>query len=132
MAVTFPVVFAEKRYWIIGLDLALWAYLLFVFCFRLGSYRHRASVMISILYLLTFVFLAAYGPTHARSAWLVLFCVMSALFYGVRGAIAACALSAVSLMALYALMDSRTAVWAAEHDAPFGTWVMFVVNVTFI
>jgi PAS domain S-box-containing protein len=132
MAVTFPVVFAEKRYWIIGLDLALWAYLLFVFFFRLGSFRHRASVMISVLYLLTFVFLAAYGPTHARSAWLVLFCVMSALLYGVRGAIAACVLSAVSLMALYTLMDSRTAVWAAEHGAPFGTWVMFVVNVTAI
>lgn len=132
MAVTFPVVLAEKRYWIIVLDLALWGYILFVFFFHLGSYRHRALVMITILYLLTFLFFAAYGPNHARPAWLVLFCVMSALLYGLRGAVAASVLSVVSLMALYVLMGSRTAVWAAEHGAPFGRWMMFVVNVTFI
>ena len=132
MAVTFPIFIAEKQYGLIAIDVGLWLFIIFQIFTKGGSYLLRAFFWLAILYTMTISFFIVLGPHHARSGWLVMCAVMSALMFGVRAAAISTALNAAILMLLYWFMGPENQVWAAEYAAPFGKWVMFVINISLI
>jgi PAS domain S-box-containing protein len=130
MLATFPIFIVQKHYGLIVFDVVIWLFVLFRVFIKSGPYLFRAYFWLVILYTMTITFFIALGPHHARSGWLVMCSVMAALTFGSFAAIVATSVNAAILMILYWVMGPENQAWAAEYAAPFGDWVMFVVNIS--
>jgi len=130
MLVTLPVFIEEKRYELIAIDVAILLVIVFRYFVKTGSFKTRGALWIVTLYIMTISFYVVLGPHYARSAWLILLVVMSALLFGTRAAIVAIILNMVILMTLYWTMDADSSAWANVYGESFSKWIMFVVNVS--
>ncbi|HYA94262.1 MAG TPA: hypothetical protein VEK32_22470, partial [Thermodesulfobacteriota bacterium] len=132
MVTTFPIFIMEKHYGLIGLDAGIFLVIIVRFFIKRGLYKYRGYFWLAVLYVVTVTYFIALGPYHARPAWLVMCAIMAALFFGARAAVLTTGINAAILMLLYWLIGPGNQAWASEYAAPFGKWVMFVVNVSSI
>jgi len=132
MITSFPVFMADGKFVMIAFDCLVWIILLSRLFSKADSFRANANIIFVLLYIeMTFNFIEL-GPIHARSAWLVLCAVISALMFGMRGAIASTFLNMVILIVLYSAVGPDNRAWAAEYSAPYSKWLMFIVNASLV
>jgi two-component system cell cycle sensor histidine kinase/response regulator CckA len=132
MITSFPVFMADGNFVMIAFDCLVWFILLSRLFSKADSFKANAYIIFVLLYIeMTFNFIEL-GPTHARSAWLVWCAVISALMFGMRGAIASTFLNIVILIVLYSAVGPDNKAWAAEYSAPYSKWLMFIVNASLV
>lgn len=128
----FPDYISRGLYSLIAIDILLWLYLLLRAFVPGIVYYFRNSIWIIVLYAATISFFLNLGPDYARPAWLILCAVVSAIFYGVKGAIISSLLSPFILISLFFLTDINDMEWYQVHKDGFTTWLRFVSNFTLL
>lgn len=128
----FPDYIARGLYFLILIDILLWIYLLLRAFVPGIVYYFRNFIWVIILYAATISFFLNLGPDYARPAWMILCTVVSAIFYGVRGAMISSLLNPVILIVLYFLTDSTDTEWLQVHNDGFIKWLHFVSNFTLL
>ena len=133
MGPTLFVLFAEGRYGLISFVFGVWLLFIFwVFFETERSYHIKSILWLAIIYLITVTLFVELGPHYARPGWLITCVVMATLLYGVRGTVVTTAVNAGILTLLYWVMSPQHPAWAAVFNTPLNTWIMFVVNISFI
>ena len=127
-----PIFFQEKMNLLIAMDAILYLVVCVAFFLKKGAMKIVPYVWMLFLYTLLISFFLKLGPHYARSAWLVMAAVMAALFFGTRASILATLFNALLLFVIYFMVAEDNPAWLDVLQAPFGKWVMFVVNVTLI
>jgi PAS domain S-box-containing protein len=72
------------------------------------------------------------GPDHARPLWLVIVAVLATFLFGVRGTIVATVLNIMMLLILYEFIGPENSEWAAEYQAPYYRWLVFLTDATLL
>jgi len=129
---TLPTYLAENRYGLIVLNLAVLIVLIIRLTDKWGSYYFWIVTWLILIYIMMITFYMTLGPHYARSAWLVFFSVMTALFLGTTAGAVAVFINMILLLTLYCLMGPENAAWALVYQDPFPKYLMFVINTTVI
>ncbi|MCK5162643.1 MAG: PAS domain S-box protein, partial [Desulfobacula sp.] len=123
-----PTYLAENRYGLIVFDLVIIIVLLIRLIDKWGSSRFWMVIWLVLIYIMMTTFFITLGPHYARSAWLVFFSVMTALFFGTAAGAAAVFINVIMLLSLYFLMGAGNAAWTLVYADPFPKYLMFVIN----
>ncbi|MCD4741784.1 MAG: PAS domain S-box protein, partial [Desulfobacteraceae bacterium] len=132
MPFAIPTYLAENRYGLIAFDLVIMLILLIRLVYKRDSYRLWILIWLILTYITMVTFFITLGPHYARSAWLVFFSVMTALFFGTIAGTVAVFLNMIMLLSLYFFIGSGNTAWASVYADPFAKYLMFVVNSSFI
>ncbi len=111
------------------IDLAALAWVLVLWRHKRLSYRLRAWNLLALIYLLGVWFLMHIGPVS--QIYLMAFPVMAALLLGLRPALLALVMNALTLMSLGYLANADLHVPGFE-SRPFIEWVVITINFIFI
>ena len=121
---------AQQGLWSIAwIDLAALAWVLALWKYRGLSYRVRTWNLLALIYLLGVWFLFIVGPVS--QIYLMAFPVMAALLLGLRPALLALLINAVTLMTVGYLGNTDLHVPGFE-SRPFVEWVVITLNFLFI
>jgi diguanylate cyclase (GGDEF)-like protein/PAS domain S-box-containing protein len=120
---------SEDRWSIAWVDVAALIWIGTIWRARTLPYRLRASNLVLLIYLLGLWFLFMVGPTS--QIYLMAFPVMTALLLGLRPALLALALNAVTLLVLGYLFNTDMHVPGFEHT-PLMRWVVITINFMFV
>ena len=127
-----PTYLAENRYGIIAFDLVIIIILLIRISDKRKSYRFWMMIWLILIYIMMITFFITLGPHYARSAWLLFFSIMAALFFGTRVGAVAVFVNMIMLLCLYFFLGPENTAWTCVYDDPFPKYLMFVINTTAI
>lgn len=120
----------HNELWAIAwIDLAALVWVLVLWRYKRLYYRFRAWNLLALIYLLGVWFLFIVGPVS--QIYLMAFPVMTALLLGLRPALAAIAINALTLMSVGYLANADLHVPGFE-TRPFLEWVVITINFIFI
>ncbi len=119
----------QQLWGIVWVDLAAIAWVLVLWRSRRLSFRTRAWNLLALIYLLGVWFLLIVGPVS--EIYLMAFPVMAALLLGLRPALLALAINALTLMSVGYLANADLHVPGFE-GRPFVEWVVITLNFVFI
>jgi diguanylate cyclase (GGDEF)-like protein len=120
----------QHELWAIAwIDIAALAWVLVLWRRKSLPYRFRAWNLLALIYLLGVWFLMHIGPVS--QIYLMAFPVMAALLLGLRPALLALAMNALTLMSLGYLANADLHVPGFE-TRPFVEWVVITINFIFI
>jgi PAS domain S-box-containing protein len=132
IAFSIPHYFSKGHHWLGIIDLLIWGILLArVFSVR-DDYRTNFLVILAILYFMMVSQFISLGPDHARPLWLVVIAVIATFMFGVRGTIVTTVLNVVMLLVLYEFLGPGNSEWAAEYQAPYYEWLVFLTDSTLL
>ncbi len=129
---TLPSFLAENRYDILVFDGMIFIILLIRLTYKWGSHRSWMVIWLILLFIMTTTFFITLGPHYARSAWLLFFTIMAAIFFGGRVGAAAVLINVIMLFSVYFLTGPENEAWVAVHAEPFAKYFMFVINANLI
>lgn len=119
----------EKLWFIAATDLIALAWVVAIWRIRSLSFHVRAWNFCALLYLLGLSFLLMVGPTS--QIYLMAFPVMAALLLGLRPALYALALNAVTLLGVGFLADADLQIPWLESQ-PLLKWIVITINFVFV
>jgi PAS domain S-box-containing protein len=119
----------EKLWLIAATDLVALAWVVAIWRIRSLSFHVRAWNFCAVLYLLGLSFLLMVGPTS--QIYLMAFPVMTALLLGLRPALYALALNAVTLLGIGFLADADLQIPWLESQ-PLLKWIVITINFVFV
>ena len=88
----------EKIWWLAAFNTLGYAWFVWAAFFRQISFAIRATMLLIFIYFLGVALLIKLGPFAAGSIWLFTFPVMTSLLFGLRPAVAALAVNAVTVI----------------------------------
>ncbi|MBN2802629.1 MAG: PAS domain S-box protein [Deltaproteobacteria bacterium] len=127
-----PYHFMAGNYYVVLADIGFIGVVLSRFIFKSLTDRTRALILIITSYLLTTLFFTVLGPGYARSGWIVMTCVLAALFMGNRIAFIFAGLNTITLTALYFLINNNYPPWSDVFLSPPSKYFVFIVMVTIL
>jgi len=125
-----PIFLAENRHGLIIFDLTIVGILVIRLMDKKNSYIFWMVIWLFLIYALMVTFYITLGPHYARSAWLVFFSVMTALFFGTYAGAAAVFINMTMLLCLYFFMGPENTAWTLVYQDSFLKYLMFVINTT--
>ncbi len=120
----------SKGYWFLAaVDTAAtaWAVAALIWWRRI-SFRIRATVTLGLFYLIAVVILGHLGPYSGGPIWLFAFGVAAGLLLGIRAAVAAVVLNALTLIVLGGLVAGGLSPWPTVGPQPWLRWAVLSVN----
>ncbi|MFN4005355.1 MAG: putative bifunctional diguanylate cyclase/phosphodiesterase [Hylemonella sp.] len=121
----------QQRWGIVGVDVLALATVVALWRLKKLSYRWRAGSLVALTYLLGLWFLFEIGP--ASQTYLMAFPILAALLLGMRAALAALALNALTLMGLGSLVPTDLHLHLPGFsDRPLLEWAVITVNFLFV
>ncbi|MES2973630.1 MAG: ATP-binding protein [Pseudomonadota bacterium] len=127
-----PSVFAaarDGRWTIVVMDIVALSVAFILWRMRSWPYRMRSWSLVGMIYLLGASFLVSVGPVS--QIYLMAFPVMASILLGLRAAVYALVINAVTLLAVGYLADSDLVVPGFE-GMPFTKWAVIALNFTFV
>jgi two-component system cell cycle sensor histidine kinase/response regulator CckA len=119
-----------KGYWFLAaVDTAATAWgVAALIWWRRISFRIRATVTLGAIYVIAVLILGHLGPYSGGPVWLFTFGVAAGLLLGIRAAVAAVVLNALTLIALGGLVAGGLSPWPAVGPQPWLRWAVLSVN----
>jgi PAS domain S-box-containing protein len=132
IAFSIPHYISEGHHWLGIIDLLIWGILLIRAFSTRDDYKTNFLVILALLYFMMGSQLISLGPDHARPLWLVVIAVIATFMFGIRGTIVTTVLNVVMLLALYEFMGPENKEWAAEYQASYYEWLVFLMDATLL